>query len=62
MAVSHEYHSSLAIGLQLISPIAPHIASQLWEGKLSLSICYTMPTPGVSGIHEGITINPEGIV
>ena len=41
VAVSREYHSSLAIGLQLISPIAPHIASQLWEGKLREDICTT---------------------
>ena len=41
VAVSREYHSSLAIGLQLISPIAPHIASQLWEGKLREDACTT---------------------
>ena len=27
----------------------------------NLSICYTMPTRGVSRIHEAITINPEGV-
>ena len=27
---------------------------------MKLSICYTMPTRGVSRIHEAITINPEG--
>ena len=26
-----------------------------------ISICYTMPTRGVSRIHEAITINPEGV-
>ena len=31
--VSHEYHSSFTTLVQLLSPFAPHIASQLWEGE-----------------------------
>ena len=31
--VSPDYHHTLATLLKLLSPFAPHIASQLWEGK-----------------------------
>ena len=33
--VSSEYHTSLTTVLQLMSPLAPHITSQLWEGELT---------------------------
>ena len=35
LLVSREYHTSLTTVLQLMSPLAPHITSQLWEGELT---------------------------
>ena len=37
------------------------LASSCGACLSGISICYTMPTRGVSRIHEAITINPEGV-
>ena len=42
LLVSHEYHSSLTTLVQLLSPFAPHIASQLWEGEYRDKRCMVL--------------------